>query len=96
MFSTYEQLSREQFYPISRLESGALMPEQTLHEKATASGGVINSLVDGIRTSLKGKDGQLATGKLLLLVITVLLFIEDSENESDLLIVTAAAFLLGL
>ena len=94
MYSTYEQLTKEQFYPVSRLVSDSPQqpPEQTGERP-----GIVSGIVSALNHSpVVGEDGRLDTGRLLLLLVTVLLFLEDSDSESDLLILAAAMFLTGM
>ena len=95
MYSTYEQLAKEQFYPVSRLESevSSHPPAQTGERQQ----GIISGIADALKhSSVVRSDGKLDVGRLILLILTVLLFLEDSENESDLLIIAAAMFLTGM
>ena len=94
MYSTYEQLAKEQFYPVARLESERLSPAP---EPAQERPGLVSGIVSALKHSpIVGKDGKLDSGRLILLLVTVLLFLEDSDSESDLLIIAAAMFLTGM
>ena len=96
MFSSYEQFAKEQFYPISRLALPAPSPAEPVLSAAQPAKRAAAGLAEALQTVFHGKGEELDTGKLLLLLITILIFSEDIQSESELLIVAAAAFLLGL
>ena len=101
MYSSYEQLAKEPFYPVSHLETGGTvrvdLPKETMRPSAPPRDGMVGGILEALKHSpVVGEDGKLDSRHLLLLGVTALLFLEDSDSESDLVILLAAMFLMGM
>ena len=95
MYSRYNPGTDEKFYLVDSApaaqasEPPAAQPAQPL--PSAEPGGIMSGIIGALRR----EGGRLDYSSLIILLLTVMVFLEDGADERDLLIIAAALLIVG-
>ena len=92
MYSRYNPVPEEKFYPVAEEQvsepTSASLAEEV--EEPRKPG-----LMSGLLDVFKRENGKLDYGSLIVLLVTIMVFLEDGNSETDLLVIAAALLIVG-